>query len=88
MATREELKDWLIAALKEHEGRAKVAEACETIWKRHKEDLKGSGNLLYTWQYDVRWAALVLRKQGKMKSSKASPRGIWELASSTDFAQG
>ena len=37
-----------------------------------------SGDIFYTWQYDIRWVGTELRKLGIMK--KDSKRGIWELS--------
>ena len=37
------------------------------IWKQYKHRLLVSGDLFYTWQYDFRWSATELRKQGIMK---------------------
>jgi len=79
MASKHDLADWLFDALSASDGRATIVEACRHIWQNHEEDLRGSGDLLYTWQYDVRWAANELRKTGTMRSANASPKGIWEL---------
>ena len=80
MATKEDLQDWVIHGLRANGGRAKLVTVAKHIWVEHEEELKNSGNLLYTWQYDMRWAALVLRKKKIMKSAISSPSGIWELA--------
>jgi hypothetical protein len=63
-----------------HRGRAKIVEVAKYIWDNHESDLRASGNLLYTWQYDMRWSANSLRRSGKMKPQDVSPKGIWELA--------
>jgi hypothetical protein len=80
MAKKEDLQDWVHDALRAHGGRAKLVDVAKHIWAAHEADLKLSGNLLYTWQYDVRWAALLLRKKRVMKSAEVSPSGTWELA--------
>jgi hypothetical protein len=79
MATRADLQEWVLEALKADNGRATVAEVCKHVWTEHENDLRQSENLLYTWQYDIRWAAMVLRKQNKLRSASLSPRGVWEL---------
>jgi hypothetical protein len=61
-------------------GSATPAEACEHIWNTYEQELRESGKLFFTWQYDVRWAALVLRKNRIIKPAEDSPRGVWELA--------
>ncbi len=80
MATKHDLVDWLYDALQALGGRAGIASLCEHVWENHENDLRASGNLFFTWQYDIRWAALKLRKQGKMKPTKDSLKGVWELA--------
>jgi hypothetical protein len=60
-------------------GRGRIAEICKYIWEAHEAELRNSGDLFYTWQYDVRWAANRLRASGKMKPAILSPSGIWEL---------
>jgi hypothetical protein len=79
MASRDDLEAWLEAALRANGGRAKIPEVCKLIWEDHKDDLLSSGDLLYTWQYDVRWAANRLRRRKIMKAAEVSPNGVWEL---------
>jgi hypothetical protein len=79
MATRTDLQEWVAAALGKLGGRGTVAEVAKEIWNSHEEELRASGNLLYTWQYDMRWAAMQLRKRGVIKAAVKSPSGVWEL---------
>jgi len=74
------LVDWLLEALKSLGGKGSIVEICKFIWENHKEELENSGDLFYTWQYDIRWTAWQLREQGKMKQDNLSPKGIWELS--------
>jgi len=80
MATREDLQDWVIEALQKHGGSARVFDVCKYIWDTYENELKRSGRLLYTWQYDVRWAAQKLRDSGVMKPVHGSKSRPWELA--------
>jgi hypothetical protein len=80
MITRQDLKDWIVEALRDHNGRASVLEVCKHIWTHHEADLRTSERLLYTWQYDVRWAAKGLRDTGILKPVGGSRSGPWELA--------
>lgn len=73
------LTKWVEEALYENKGSGNVIEIAKIIWKNHETDLKMSGDLFYTWQYDYRWAATHLRQKGVLKSAKDSPRGVWEL---------
>ena len=79
MATKHDLVDWLYFSLQALEGRARIVTLCKHVWDNHEDDLRESGDLFFTWQYDIRWAAYQLRKQGKMKPNKVSPKGVWEL---------
>jgi len=73
------LKEWLIEVLENKNGKASIVDICKFVWEKHKEELENSGDLFYTWQYDIRWAATELRRIGKMKDAHISPEGIWEL---------
>jgi hypothetical protein len=80
MATKYDLPDWVQDALRAHGGRATLVEVAKHIWKHRERELRGSGDLFFTWQYDVRWAANILRRQSVMKAAEVSPQGIWKLA--------
>lgn len=82
MATKFELREWLVEALHGLGGRGTITEVCKAIWTSHESDLKDSGDLLFTWQYDLRWAALELRKEGKLAAIEK--RGApWQLPTSS-----
>lgn len=78
MADKEDLKLWVIQALKEMQGGAgSVVDICRYIWENHEADLRSSGDLFYTWQYDVRWAGQKLRDEHKLQP----PNGrLWRLS--------
>ncbi len=77
--TRSDLVLITEAALLELGGSGTVVQVAEQIWKKHADDLKNSGPLFYTWQYDMRWAASNLRKLGKLVDATVSDRGTWQL---------
>ena len=77
MATRETLRSWIIEALEELGGEAKQIDIAKVVWRRHENDLRTSGDLFYTWQYDIRWAATLLRKDGRL--SQNPPGKPWSL---------
>ena len=79
MATKHDLQGWLVDALEAHGGSGTIVQVCRYVWQNHEETLRASGDLFYTWQYDVRWAAHQLRRKGKMMPDSTSPKGIWEL---------
>lgn len=79
MIKKDELTSILIKALRGLSGKATIVQICKWIWENYQSELEESGELFYTWQYDIRWAATKLRKKGVMKSENESPRGIWIL---------
>jgi len=82
MNEKQLLKEWLVEALVALNGSGTIVEVCEIVWKLHEKDLKRSGDLYYTWQYDIRWAATKLRKDGIIEYAELSPKGVWELVQS------
>lgn len=49
------------------------------IWDKYEQELKASGSMLYTWQYDLRWAAQRLRNEKKLKPVHKRRDLPWEL---------
>jgi hypothetical protein len=80
MADKQQLKSWVLEALLELGGSGSVVDVCEVVWRRHEPELRTSGDLFFTWQYDIRWAAQVLRDSGELKPAGRSRRGPWVLA--------
>jgi hypothetical protein len=81
MASKADLRDWVMEAIDALGGGGTVVEVCREVWNRHESDLEMSGDLFFTWQYDIRWAAQDLRDQGRLMSASEAPRGVWALAS-------
>jgi hypothetical protein len=77
MTAKSELKVWVRDALRQHGGSASLLDVAKHIWSHHESDLRGSGDLFYTWQYDMRWACTELRKDGVVEEPQK--RGIWKL---------
>lgn len=78
MASRGVLQDWVIDALRASGGTGSPVSVAQHIWKNHRADLENSGDLFYTWQYDMRWAAQKLRDAGVLV--KANNRNVpWQL---------
>ena len=81
MATKTDLMTWVIEALEGLGGSGTVVEVSRVVWREHELDLRQSGDLYYTWQYDIRWAAQKLRNNGVLKPILARRAGVpWELA--------
>ena len=79
MASRLELQDWVTEALKAQGGAASIVEVAIHIWANHENELRASGDLFYTWQYDMRWASTRLRERKVVQSADISERGEWKL---------
>jgi hypothetical protein len=80
LAARDDLEDWVCEALRHHGGEASVLDVSKYIWSHHEDELRVSGNLFYSWQYDMRWAAKILRDKGKLTAAEVTPRGKWVLS--------
>ncbi len=78
-ATRNDLMAWVLKALDDLGGEAKIVKIAKHIWDNHEKDLRSSDDLFFTWQYDMRWAAMKLRQEGKLRAPEATERGIWAL---------
>lgn len=79
MASRTELREWVIAALKSRGGAASIVEVAKHIWENHESELRASHDIFYTWQYDMRWACTKLRERNVVQAAETSARGEWRL---------
>lgn len=77
MAVRDVLQVWLVEALRSLGGSASVLDVSKEVWRRHQPDIENTGDLVYTWQYDLRWAAHKLRKEGRLAANERG--GPWRL---------
>lgn len=82
MATTNDLKDWVCEAIRYHDGSARLIQVAEFIWNNKEAELRASGDLFYTLQYYMRWAATQLGKDKVLKSVDESPRRVWVLTHS------
>jgi hypothetical protein len=80
MTTREGMKPWILECLKFMGGKGWPKDVAKYIWDHYQSELMSSGDLLYTWQYDVRWAAQSLRNEGVLKPVHGRNDLPWELA--------
>lgn len=76
---REILVLWVEDALVSLGGKAGVIDVAKEVWRQHRTDLTEDKDLFYTWQYDMRWAALKLRKTGVLEPADKRTRA-WVLA--------
>lgn len=76
---RSDLLEPVLEALRENGGAAHLSQVAKYIWKHYKSEIESSP-ILYTWQYDIRWAARDLREAGRMKPADPILKGIWRLS--------
>ncbi|WP_343249961.1 hypothetical protein [Diplocloster hominis] len=77
--TRVDLAEVLYQSLRALGGQSDIIGVCKYVWEHYQDELRNSGDLFYTWQYDIRWAATELRKANRMKDARLCQKGIWEL---------
>lgn len=80
MAERSDLKLWVVEALRQLGGAGSIVQVCQRVWLVHEADLRGSGDLFFTWQYDIRWAAQYLRNVGLLESVDNRRTKDWTLS--------
>ncbi len=67
-------------ALRELGGAGTIVQVSEIVWRDHQHELEGSGDLFYTWQYDIRWAAQYLRDNGFLVPALRRRNAPWVLS--------
>jgi hypothetical protein len=76
---RKDLVPLVEEAIRAHGGTASVLQVAKYIWQHHERELRASGDLFFTWQYDMRWAAQKLRGMKRLAELNNSKRGIWQI---------
>lgn len=85
---RKDLPNLLYELIQDMGGSATMMDIFKKFWERYKTSLESSGDLFYTWNYDIRWAATNLRKTNRMQpaskqenvyGASISPKGKWEI---------
>lgn len=79
MTYRERLQTWVWEALDQLGSRGTVVDVAKKIWLNHESDLKAADDHFYTWQYDMRWAAQQLRRQGKLDFRRVGKLNEWYI---------
>ena len=77
---REIMTDWVVDALRDLGGSAPILDVCKHVWAHHEGDIRREGDLLFEWQYEMRWAGDLLRRDGVLRPPDPSKRGVWQLA--------
>ncbi len=81
---RVRMKAWVLDALEDLGGAGAIVDVARIVWRRHEREISSADDLLYKWQHELRWAADLLRKDGKIVSTQ----GFWRLAKSSEFRRG
>lgn len=76
------MTEWVVEALRSLGSSGTMVEVARAIWEQREPDIRKTKDLLYEWQYETRWAAFFLRREGVIQ--KRSPRGVWELTKAED----
>lgn len=82
MLTKQHLPNVVLAALARLGGSGSVIEVARDVWQYNEAELRASGDLFYTWQYDLRWAAQHLRDEGQLKPTARGSASRWTLSDS------
>jgi hypothetical protein len=77
---KEKLVGWVEQALKANGGEGTIVEVARHIRKNHEAELKAAGDLFYTWQYDMRWAANRLKREKRLVIEPRAHNNLWRLA--------
>lgn len=80
MAGKEVLRPWVLEALATLNGHGTPVEVSRIVWELHEDELRDSGDLFFTWQYDIRWAAQQLRDSGELRPVNGDRQAPWQLA--------
>ncbi len=86
---RNDLPDLLYSTIKDLGGKASMMDIFRKFWEDYASKIPHNEDMFYTWNYDIRWAATKLRKEGRMKPATSkekpkeltqeSPKGFWEI---------
>jgi hypothetical protein len=87
MLTKQDLPRLVVEALRHLGGSGTVVDVSRAVWEAHADDLTASGDLFFTWQYDIRWAAQRLRDEGQLAPTGRGAASRWALAPSSKVAR-
>lgn len=74
--SRKDFKPLILEALNSNGGRSAIFQICQFIWDNYHHRISQDKKMLYTWQYEIRWAAMGLREDGLIELGKFK-RGVW-----------
>ena len=77
--SRKDIIDLVVDALKSLGGKGTIVQVASKIWETYGAVLEQSGEIFYTWQYDIRWARHKLAADGVLKTKKVQGKSLWIL---------
>ena len=77
--SRKDMTTWVVQCLQIQGGTGWPKEVAKYIWEHHEDEIRASDRL-YTWQYDLRWAAQKLWHSGTLKQVNRRTDLSWELS--------
>jgi len=78
---RDMVSAWVLEALRANGNQGSILEISRHVWMHHERDIRNAGDLLYTWQYDLRWAITDLNRRGSITHNRQGEP--WRLANAT-----
>jgi len=76
---KHDLEDLVVEALKALGGSGMIVDVAREIWIHHEAELRSSGDLFFTWQYDIRWAKKRLRDRNLVQVARSGQKSVWTL---------
>ncbi|WP_156409810.1 hypothetical protein [Nocardioides sp. Soil796] len=74
------LGSWIVEALGVSGRSASPLAVAKLVWARHEQDLRSAGDLLFTWQLDLRSTAAEMLADGRLSVEES---GDWTLPAGT-----
>ncbi len=68
MVGRMDMMPWIIDGLKANGGKVYYIEIAKHIWTNHRREIETSGDFVYKWQYEMRWAGDALVRAKRLSS--------------------
>ena len=81
---RSDLDAIVVECLEALGGEGTIVEVAREIWLRYEAELRHSGDLFFTWQYDIRWSKTRLRDSGKVALGRLGNWSTWVLVNTTN----
>ena len=74
-----QIEKMLIDALQYFGKPTLITDVNRYIWNKYENDIRMSDEMLYKWQYQLRWAFTNLKKDGVCDFNKQGQNSLWLL---------